>query len=241
MKKFLFLCKGVVMLGVGLTLSSCELDDYPGPDAGIYGVIVDQNTQQPLPTEQPNGIRLRLWDEKPEYIDNRTPIDTWVKADGTYKNSKVFSGPYEVEVLDGPFYHPVASQKVNVKGMTEINFVVEPFLTIDASISGIAGGIQGTYRLKKSRSTEKITEARLIVSSIPAVSVSVFDVIDGQQKFVTRDLSSESDAIVEATEYSGSVTGLLSGKTYYARVAARTNTTVNGKYNYSPVVAIKIP
>ncbi len=74
----------------------------------------------------------------------------------------------------------------------------------------------------------------MIVSEYPSVGNTI------NEHNVSRDLSATADETVLETHYTDEVTGLTSGKIYYARVAARTN-NANKKYNYSEVVKLTIP
>lgn len=229
------------ILLVLVTASCSKYDTYAPPDARIYGVVNDQITNEPIQTEQPNGIRIRMIDEKPEYKGVAQPTYFWVKADGTFNNSKVFSGPYDVTPVDGPFYPLEAGTKIDVMGATQIAFTVEPFLSITAKATSVKDGVSVTYKLTRGRVGSKISEARLLVASVPYVSTSIFDVIDGANKVAVRNLTAVPDETILATDYTDEIKGLLSGKTYFVRIAARTATNINNKYNYSKVMEVKIP
>lgn len=219
-----------------IVLAACGKDDnYAAPDAGIKGQIIDDITKQPIQTEMPNGIRMRLQEKKYASPSN---YDFWVRADGTFENTKVFSGLYDVRPIDGAFF-PVDVKEVNIQGMTEVNFTVVPYLAITATASAASGTVTIKYKLSRSQAAGKITESRVMASSIPTVNVTIYDVINNAHKSVTRSLNSEPDDTILATEYTDTITGLVSGKTYYVRVAARTATLA--KYNYSPVIKINVP
>ena len=57
---------------------------------------------------------------------------------------------------------------------------------------------------------------------------------------VTTNLSAIPDEDILDTEFTDTITGLESGKTYYVRVAAKTNNS-NNKYNYSEIIQITVP
>ncbi len=225
---------GLVSLLV-LTVSCGEDDNYAAPDAGIRGSVIDNITKQPIQTEMPNGIRIRMLEKKYATPAN---IDFWVKADGTFENTKVFTGVYDIMPIEGAFF-PVDAKEVNVQGMTEVNFTVIPYLAITASAAASPGTVTFTYKLSRSQAAGKITEARVMASSIPTVNTTVFDQINGANKSVTRDLSGIDDEVILDSEYTDTIAGLVSGKTYYVRVAARTSTIA--KYNYSPVIIVQVP
>lgn len=80
---------------------SCELDNYQGPTAGIYGKILDAETGELVPLPVPCGSGVYL-----ELIQDGWPYAYYVncKADGTFCDFGVFNGDYRVQVRNGaPF------------------------------------------------------------------------------------------------------------------------------------------
>lgn len=224
---------GFSLLSVALLLSACgKQDNYEQPNAGIKGTITDASNQ-PLLTEQPNGAKIRLLELK---YNNPTPIDFWVKADGTFENSNIFSGKYKVLPVEGPFF-PVDTLVLDINGLTTANFKVIPFLTITASAVISAGSITITYQIAQTKIGAKITQSKSVLSAYPTVSNTI-----NEKTAPARDFTSISDATVLSTTFTDNIqtTGLVSGQTYYVRIAAKTANAL-GKYNYSPIMTIKIP
>ncbi|HEY0669578.1 MAG TPA: DUF3823 domain-containing protein [Sphingobacteriaceae bacterium] len=226
-------------------ISSCTEDDnYDGPNATIKGAIIDDITKLPIQTEQPNGITIRMLETK---YSNPSNIDFWAKADGTFENAAMFSGEYSIVPFQGPFFpSSVAAKEVNVSGTTEVNFTVVPYLAVTATAAPSTGGVTVKFKLSRSAATGlthgKITETRSLVSSIPTVNTTVFERINNSDKIAVRNFSNATtfpDATILATEYTDVISGLVSGKTYYVRVAARTASST--RYNYSPVMTVVVP
>lgn len=218
-------------IGLLFMLPSCKQDNYPTPDAGIEGAIINSVTGENIQTEQPNGIKIRLIETK--YGSNSTPNDFWCSASGAFKSTTVFAGEYRVVPIEGAFF-PADTALVNISGLTAVNFKVIPYLTIKAAITAVTGGVMATYTVARSKVGDKIISARTLVSAYPTVS-------NNTNEFnKTTDLTGVADEVILATPYSDQVSGLTSGKTYYVRVAVRT-ANANNKYNYSEVVKIVIP
>lgn len=59
MKKFNLIYAVLPLL---MLATSCEIDNYDAPDAGIYGTLLDSETGTPVYTEQPDGCRIELLD-----------------------------------------------------------------------------------------------------------------------------------------------------------------------------------
>jgi hypothetical protein len=216
---------------VCLILSSCKHDNYSAPDAGIKGVITNAITNDQVQTEQPNGIKIRLLEEK--YGASVQPIDFWCKPDGSFENANIFSGKYKVVPVEGAFF-PSDTVEVNVNGLTEVNFKVTPFLTVNASVTSSTAGITTVYTISRDKVGDKIIQCESLVSSYPSVSNTI------NEFKVTHDISGDTDEEILSKQYTDVIGGLTSGNTYYVRVGALTNNS-NNKYNYSQVVQVKIP
>lgn len=135
-----------LVLGM-MSVSSCaffELDNYEAPSETLRGRVVDMNGNPVLTDQGSEGIRVRLMDLEWEAMGNEvTPQDFNCMMDGTFQNTKLFPGRYNVTV-DGPFVPiviedadgvPVAdgSQDINIKEgePCEIEFQVQPFLNVE--------------------------------------------------------------------------------------------------------------
>lgn len=132
------------MLFASVSLTSCdlfEMDNYESPSETIHGAVVDAETGDSILTDQGSeGIRVRM--TQLDYSENATHNpDFYCMPDGSFRNTKVFKGVYNVRV-DGPFIPlvretsdgvPLANetQDVKVKGNTEVIFKVKPFLRVE--------------------------------------------------------------------------------------------------------------
>lgn len=139
MKQQIILCATAILLG----LSSCdlfEIDNYDAPAETIRGEIVDVATGNRVLTDQGSeGIRVRLTELSWGPNVQHNP-DFYCRPDGTFQNTKLFKGEYNIRV-DGPFIPLVressdgtliydGSQTTTISGITEVKFQVEPFLTV---------------------------------------------------------------------------------------------------------------
>src|SRR5690606_28315644 len=127
-----------------ITFSSCsmfEMDNYDLPAETIQGEVVDRETGEPVLTDQGSeGIRVRLTELS--WGDNATPNpDFFCMPDGTFQNTKLFSGNYNVRI-DGPFIPliredergvPLAdeTQTMDIQGVSNVTFEVQPFLRVE--------------------------------------------------------------------------------------------------------------
>lgn len=220
---------------IWLSVTACETDNYGAPDAEIYGSVINDMTNKPIQTEQPNGFRISL--TQVGYTNDPVPLYFWGKADGTFENTKVFSGNYKVIPVEGAFFSP-DTQEVNIEGRVQVDFEVTPFLTIEiqdsASYSSDANGVVVRYSIDRSQVSGKILNRQTLASVSPNVSQSIFD------ESITHDLSGTDDNTVLSTQFADTVRGLEAGETYYIRVAAIADNALN-RYNYSPIMEVSIP
>ncbi len=139
MKKIVF----YTLLLASLSLGACdmfEIDNYDEPAETLRGEVVDAATGKRVLTDQGSeGIRIRLTEDS--WGPNATPNDFYCKSDGTFQNTKVFKGFYNIRI-DGPFIPlvredlrgvPLADETKNIKisGTTEVRFEVQPFLNVE--------------------------------------------------------------------------------------------------------------
>lgn len=233
-----------------LLMASCfELDNYDAPNAGIDGALIDVETGDTVYTEQPDGCRIELLDRS---YENPTPLQFWVKADGTFRNVALFSGDYDVTPTEGPFF-PIDSELVHLKGVTKHDFKVTPYLRVNIEdiVYGEPGSAEVTVKYTIKRATvpdgmsigkKTIAEARLLCNVYPVVSCYNGCFVDGNS--TTKILSRSTDASIESKVYEDEVKNLESGETYYIRVAALSSCDYNStlkRYNYTPVIEIVAP
>lgn len=213
--------------------ASCELDNYDEPNATFTGKIVDAQTGETVQTRQPNGIQIRLIQDG---YENPVPYDFWSKNDGTFRNTKLFPGTYEVTVQAGPF-HGTATQTVVLKAGSEVDatFQVEPFVRIsNVSISAAGGTITGSYNLAMGDGTTVVKHSKLICDVMPIVHKNT----NNLKKSDENDLSAVSAPDLASMSFNDEITELPSG-TYYVRVAVESDNTL-GRNNYSEIVKVEL-
>jgi hypothetical protein len=207
-----------------------KLDNHPAPDAGVKGNVIDAVTKEPLQTEQPNGVKIRMLEMK--YQGNVSPQDIWTRANGTFETTQLFAGAYKIVPVEGPFFNADTTQ-ITVNGITDISFTVTPFLNVQAQATTLGNSIVLTYTISRPKAQDKIVECKSLLSAYPSVSNPI------NERAVTHDLSGIDDNTILSNKFSDTLTALQSGQTYYVRVAARTANAYN-KYNYTKVMEVKI-
>ncbi|WP_195333510.1 DUF3823 domain-containing protein [Bacteroides salyersiae] len=242
--------KNILFVLLTVLLSSCfELDNYDAPDAGINGSLIDKETGEVMLTEQPDGCRIKLLDLG---YENPTPLYFWVKANGTFRNVALFEGDYKVSPIEGPFF-PVAEEVLSLKGVTDHNFKVTPYLRIKLLevIPGEKGKVTVKFSLKRSTTPEgmeigkkTISEAWLLCNTVPVVSYYNRVIDDKDDLSVKKTLSRTSDETIESKVQEITLEGMKSGVKYYLRLAALSSCSYNStlkRYNYSEIFEFVAP
>ena len=221
-----------LILAVLTMLCSCaKIDNYVAPNGGVHGILTDKITKENFQSEQPNGFTVKLFEKGGK---QNSPIVFQGKPNESYENAFVFQNDYRLLVTEGAFF-ALDTVAVNIGKSAETNFEVMPFLAVMNPVATAESGkITVSYRLKREQVGHKIIERKVLVSKVPTVNNSVFD-------FKTQtDLTALDDTAILAANYTDTVSGLVSGQTYYIRVAARTDNVLK-KYNYSKIFTVKIP
>lgn len=182
-----------------LLLSSCslfKLDNYDAPSETLFGKVTDVKTGEPVLTDQGSeGIRVRLVEKS--WSENATPQDFNCRPDGTFRNTKLFEADYNVRI-DGPFVPLVLetedgtlvqdnTRDVHIKGETEVNFEVQPFLKVEIVGSPMvsAGKITANVRVTRATTREELSAALSPTGSWKDAYANVTDI----QLFVSRSSS----------------------------------------------------
>ncbi|WP_224996274.1 DUF3823 domain-containing protein [Cesiribacter sp. SM1] len=210
------------------SFTSCslfEMDNIDAPAETLQGEVVDAETGEPVLTDQGSeGIRVRLTELS--WGENVTPNpDFFAKPDGTFQNTKLFKGTYNVRI-DGPFIPllreddrgvPLADEThtVEINGLTKVRFEVQPFLKVGwvGEPQVINGKIRAQVRVTRGVSEEGF---RSKIEPMGGYSNSFLNVTD-IQLFVsyssTVGYRARDERWSNQIEYSGSAFNSLLGET----------------------------
>lgn len=160
MRKIIYLLAVSFIMLAG---TSCQkFDNYEEPQETLKGTIIDKGTGTPFLTETGNnGVRIKLMEYS--WSDNPTPYYFTVKQDGTFNNTKIFKGYYNIEP-EGAFVPLVLknsngeiisdeSVSMDIKGTVDLNFEVEPFLRVEYIGEPMIDGHKITIKAKITRGT----------------------------------------------------------------------------------------
>jgi hypothetical protein len=216
----------------GVCLYGCDLDNYDAPNATLTGQLIDAETNEPMPTQIPNGARIRIYEfYKDEW--SLQPYDFWVKQDGSFENRSAFAGKYRI-TAEGAFaaFEPI---ETDISGTTELDIRVTPHLRLSVdAVAGTGGEVTLSTQLSRSANAPKIRTISFMCGKTPYVDKNTF------AKKSDVDVNSVSDNEIVSKTYSATLTGLAPNTTYYVRVGALAD-NAGSHYNYSKILEVKLP
>ena len=167
MKRNLFISS--IVLAAMMLITSCEKDNFDGPDATFSGEIRDKKTGELIPQEISDGSRIYYIEQGWE---NPSVQNMVIKKDGTFNNSLMFSGNYKIILNRGNF---VAQDTIDMKIHPGDNFKVfevVPYLRI----------IEPEIQLKDRVVTAKFKLEQVTSNKVYRVSLFAYSHIDVSSK-----------------------------------------------------------
>jgi hypothetical protein len=240
--------KNIIRIALGillLSISSCmEVDNWAEPDARVHGRIIDAYTGENLLTSQGDwGIRIweRTWTESVP-----TSQSLAVKQDGSYNNSKLFPGTYDMLPYGGPFWPVDTIKNVAFKGTTEQDITVTPYLQLigfEASRVGLKLTLTCQLRAPIRNGLPNLVEIKPFLSLNQFCGATNFiDIAEynNQRKQINKPWMEEVGDVETSMTYRIGPLPVKPGYTYYVRLGANVN-DANRKYNYTEIVKIEVP
>jgi hypothetical protein len=229
-----------------LCLASCmEIDNWDEPDARFYGRIIDAYTGENLLSSQ-NDWSIRIWERSwTEEVINHQSLS--VKQDGSYNNSKLFAGTYDMLAYGGPFWPCDTIRNVKLDKSTEQDFTVTPYL----QIIDFDYKLEGTQLTMSCRLKAPVREGLPNLFRImPFLSLTTFcgesnyiniaEYNNNMQININKSWKDEVGDSETSRVYTVGPMPLKSGYTYYIRMGAAVD-DANRKYNYSPIAKVTVP
>ena len=235
MKQFINGIIGVALLS-SLSYSCTKADNFPAPNATFEGNIIDSITGKNLVTET-GGVQIEL--KQLSWSDNPDPYYIPSKPDGTYEDTRIYSGHYSVIPTQGAFW-PVDSIVTDINGTTQRDFKVIPYLEI-TNVTHVqnADSLTMTFQLQAPITTglPQILDATLFVNNTPFVGSGAFIQDFYNQSSATVHINANWSTTIANTTYSVVVHQLQSGWIYHARVGVRLNDSYK-KYDLSDAIEV---
>lgn len=245
----------LALISVILMAVSCTKDNYAVPEETFRGAFIDSGTGETLQTApgtsiNDGGIRIRMMEYS--WSDNPTPYDFFAKQDGTFNNTRIFKGTYGV-IPEGPFV-PLDEIRLDIDGVVEHDFQVEPFLRIEwADEPRMLDDGTVEVKVRITRGTDNpdyqapLNDAWLYVNQISYVGNSSYSSI--LSTYISKDELSGynfGDILTVRTGFPNGYDGgngvankfpEISERPYFFRFAACTDIANSGvkRYNFTPV------
>lgn len=265
MKKFIYIISCCLVMACFGSCSFFELDNYDEPSETLRGEVVDVGTGQLMPTDQGSeGVRIRLRELSWKATKVPNNFDFLCMNSGKFQNTKLFAGHYNVR-LDGPFIPLVRvnqqgdtiedlTKYIDIKGVTDVKFDVQPFLRIEwVGEPTVANGkITASFKVTRGVSPEEfkskiepmggwndnflnVTDVCLFISETPYVGYREGRVgntpYTAEKKYDGNSFNSQFGQTITITS-SGTI---LPGRTVFIRAGARINYATENikRHNYN--------
>ena len=215
--------------------SCTEIDNYDGPDSTLQGQLTDKVTGKNYITET-GGVQLML--EELSWSDTPAPQYFGCKPDGSFFNSRLFSGHYRVTPEQGAFW-PIQGVEADIANVTTLNFEIEPFLHVfidDYTLTGTVLTVK--CHITEAKPSYNIRDIRLFVNNTSFVGDGAKINSNGYQNAVIN--VNKLWTAVPNDIYTFTLDLQITGRTLYFRAGARVNSPAP-KYNYSEIIKIDVP
>lgn len=211
------------------SFSSCELDNYDGPDASISGEVRDIETGELIQQDISNGSNIIYMEHGFENPEEQRMI---FKVNGEYTNNLMFSGVYDFYFNESNFVKPEKLVDYRIKsGANKLDFEVLPYIRVtNVTIQKEGNKIVAKFKITPTvdnnvREVGLFGHTDFIVGAQYAhdrATIAVNEAFKGEAREFTLEMSDNQ---------------FKKGNEYYFRVGAIIDVP-NSRYNYAPSVKI---
>ena len=215
-----------------LLLTSCSIDNYPAPDAQLYGTILDIDTNEPVEQDIIRGSAI-------EYIEHGSESQTKqlmiFKNDGSYRNNLVFANTYTIAPVRGNFV-PLTPQDVTVNGQTQLDFKVQPYIRVkDVKIEKVGTKVVASFKLQQT-----------VINNVRKIGLYAHPEPSVGEPMRTALAEQEINGVIDANkvyklelDQAANSNVLKTGAQYFFRVGAIIDAP-ESKFNYAKAVQLKL-
>ena len=244
MKNILYLLLAATLLSF---VSCQEIDNWDEPGARLYGNVIDEYTGQNLLMDN-NDWQIRIIDRSWESNNPGTVAQFQslaVKSDGSYNNSRLFSGVYDMLPYDGPFWPVDTVRDVILEKETQQDFTVKPYLQLSkftATLNGTNLTLSCNVKAPVITGLPNLYEVKGFLSLTTFCGNSNYINI-GEYNNLRKQINKTWSAEVgtgDNKDYTLGPFPVKSGYTYYVRIGANVN-ALSRRYNYTEIVKVEVP
>lgn len=224
-------------------LTSCEVDNYDGPNASIHGSILDEKTGELVGSDMENGNAIKV---REQGFSKPTDQTWYITNTGEYRNNMVFAATYDVRFENGNFYPFEIKDFVVKTGDNTYDFKVIPYIRIkNSKIEKNGNVITATFSVEAGKPEVKLKEIQLFAFSDMWVGNNVkLAVIGGTNKrtFSPTVAINTTETYTLTINLDDNKDVLKYSKDYYFRIGALADVSGVGtvRYNYAPLAVIKL-
>jgi hypothetical protein len=249
MKKTLYILS--LFTSLILFATSCEIDNYPPPDAQVFGAIRDSIGGALVETDLNSGSQIGAYEQ-----GYATPVlRNWVvKQNGEYRNNLVYSGKYNYVFQSCNFFPYTVTEDVVKPGENQRDFLVVPYIrlkNVSITYNAATNKIIATFSIEGGKPTVKVAKVSLYAFTDMYVGEYVKKTLTATATdFPTITLSGAAQTINPATVYTLAIDLANASnapifaihRNYYFRVGAMGIQTGVGtiRTNYAPYVKIAL-
>lgn len=223
-----FYISAIILL---LSLASCDLDNYDGPNATIKGVVKDIQDGSLIQQDVDGGSKIIY---KELGFENPEEQQMIFKETGEYQNNILFAAHYDIYFNESNFVKPDTLKSYQIKkGANTLDFSVQPYIRVsNVSIAKSGDEIVATFTITPT--VENNVKQIGLFGHIDRIAGNQFAL---QRK--TQDINAASKDTPVTYTLKLSTSGFKSGQEYYFRVGGIIDVP-NAKYNYAPSIKIMI-
>jgi hypothetical protein len=241
----------VLLTSLILVAVSCEIDNYPYPDAQFFGAIRDSTGQGLVEQDLQTGSQIGAYEQ-----GYATPVlQNWViKNSGEFRNNFVYSNTYDFDFQSCNFFPYKVTGFVIKPGENEHDFLVVPYIRIKnptITYDAAAKKINATFSLEAGKPTVKVSKISLYAFTDIYVGEYIKKSLTATATdFPTKTLTGAAQTINPATVYTLSIdlaqtanaTVFAIHRNYYFRIGAMAIQSGVGtiRTNYAPYVKIAL-
>lgn len=212
--------------------NACKIDNYPAPDSQLHGTFLDIETNEPVEQDIIRGSTIEYIEQGYESQTKQVMI---VKNDGTYRNNLIFSNTYTITPVRGNFV-PTQPQEVTVKGETQLDFKVQPYIRVkEAKIEKVGTKVVATFKLQQTV-INNVKKIGLYAHPEPAVGEPMRTVLADQEINAVIDPNKVYKLEIDLPSNSSN---LKAGSQYFFRVGAIIDAP-ESKFNYAKAVRLTL-
>lgn len=216
------------------SITSCELDNLEGPDAELFGSIIDDATGELVEQDIIRGGELQLWEFG---FENVTPQSLNYKVDGTFRDSRLFANKYKIIPLRTNFM-PIDTMVVDIIGSTNLDLRVTPYLRIkNPSIIKTDNIVTATFSLEQT-GLGNVSKIGLYAGADLSVGEPV-RVAKAEEEINAPVFPLNPETVYTLTINTDSEIDLREGNLYFFRIGALYDAP-DARYNYATAIEIQL-